>query len=112
MHDIDAFVDQQRQAGRSAATVKRRVAALKTFFEFLAEESGDLHWANPVRYKRHAGKQPRRLPRDLGDEMVKQIWAVIDSARDQAWFVLMWRGGVRVVRDRPAHLLPLMAQAH
>ena len=63
MHDIDIFVDQQRQAGRSAATVKRRVAALKVFFDFLAEESGDLAWPNPVRCKRHAGKQPHRLPR-------------------------------------------------
>jgi len=54
MHDIDAFVDQQRQAGRSPATIKRRVAALKVFFDFLAEESGDLAWPNPVRAKRHA----------------------------------------------------------
>ena len=96
MHDIDAFVDQQRQAGRSAATIKRRVAALKTFFDFLAEESGEVSWANPVRFKRHAGKQPRRLPRDLSDEMIERIWAQIDCARDQAWFVLMWRGGLRV----------------
>ena len=43
MHDIDGFVDAQRQAGRSPATVKRRVAALKTFFDFMAEETGD--WA-------------------------------------------------------------------
>ena len=34
MQDIDTFVDQQRQAGLSAATVKRRVAALKVFFDF------------------------------------------------------------------------------
>jgi len=36
MHDIDAFVDNQRQNGLSAATVKRRVAALKVFFDFMA----------------------------------------------------------------------------
>ena len=70
MQDIDTFVDQQRQAGLSAATVKRRVAALKVFFDFLAEETGDLSWANPVRFKRHAGKQPRQLPRDLKDDEV------------------------------------------
>jgi len=29
MHDIDAFVDQQRQKGLSAATIKRRVAVLR-----------------------------------------------------------------------------------
>src|SRR5712692_1349078 len=75
LHDVDAFVDQQRQAGLSPATVKRRVAALKTFFDFLAEDSGDLAWPNPVRFKRHAGKQPRRLPRDLSDDTVEQLWA-------------------------------------
>lgn len=96
MQDIDAFVDQQRQAGLSAATVKRRVAALKVFFDFLAEETGDLSWANPVRFKRHAGKQPRRLPRDLKNDAVAQVWAVIRSPRDRAWFALLWRAGLRV----------------
>ena len=96
MHDIDAFVDHQRQAGRSAATIKRRVAALKVFFDFLAEESGDLAWPNPVRSKRHAGKQAKRLPRDLSDTDVAALWAVISRPRDRAWFALMWRAGLRV----------------
>jgi len=96
MQDIDAFVDGQRQAGRSPATIKRRVAALKTFFDFLAEETGDLAWPNPVRFKRHAGKQPQALPRDLSEAEVERLWAVVSSARDRAWFVLLWRAGLRV----------------
>ena len=52
MHDIDAFVDGQLQAGLAVATTNRRVAALKAFFDFLAEEEGDLTWPNPVRSKR------------------------------------------------------------
>jgi site-specific recombinase XerD len=119
MHDIDAFVDRQRQSGLSQATVNRRVAALKVFFDFLAEESGDLSWPNPVRFKRHAGKLGRRLPRDLSAETVEQLWAVITSPRDQAWFALMLRAGLRVeevvslkldavlkpaTADQPAHL--------
>jgi site-specific recombinase XerD len=96
MQEIDTFVDQQRQAGLSAATVKRRVAALKVFFDFLAEETANLHWANPVRFKRHAGKQPHRLPRDLKDAEVGQVWAAISSPRDRAWFALLWRAGLRV----------------
>lgn len=96
MHDIDVFVDQQRQAGLGAATIKRRVAGLKVFFDFLAEESGDLSWPNPVRFKRHAGKQPKRLPRDLTDEQVEQLWAAISATRDRAWFALMLRAGLRV----------------
>jgi len=96
MHDIDQFVDQQRAAQLKPATIKRRVAALKTFFDFLAEESGDLSWPNPVRFKRHAGKQPRRLPRDVSDEALERVWGVITSPRDRAWFALMVRAGLRV----------------
>jgi len=96
MHDIDAFVDQQRADGLKPATVNRRVAALKTFFDFLAEESDDLSWPNPVRYKRHAGKRVRRLPRDLRDEDIAQIQGVIVAMRDRAWFALMLRAGLRV----------------
>jgi len=96
MHDIDAFVDQQRQSGLKAATVKRRAAAIKTFFDFLAEESGDMSWPNPVRMKRHAGKQAHRLPRDLSNQAVEQVWACITSQRDRAWFALMLRAGLRV----------------
>lgn len=96
MQDMDKFIDGQRQAGLKPATIKRRAAALKTFFDFLAEESGDLSWPNPVRMKRHAGKQPKQLPRDLSDDVLQRLWAVIDSCRDRAWFVLMLRAGLRV----------------
>ena len=83
MHDIDAFVDGQRAAGRGPATVKRRVAALKVYFDFLTEESGELSRPNPVRFKRHAGKQPQGLPRDLSDGNIAQLWAVITVPRDR-----------------------------
>ena len=96
MHDIDTFVEQQRARGLKSATVRRRVAALKTFFDFLAEESGDLSWPNPVRFKRHAGKVERRLPRDLRDEDLERVWNEIGCVRDRAWFALMVRGGLRV----------------
>ncbi len=96
MHDIDAFVDGQLQAGLAVATTNRRVAALKAFFDFMAEEEGDLNWPNPVRSKRHTGKKPKRLPRDLHNDDIERLWAVIASLRDQAWFALMLRGGLRV----------------
>ena len=96
MHDIDAFGDQQQQAQLQASTIQRRVAALKTYFDFLAEDSGELARVNPVRFKRHAGKLPQRLPRDLSNDAVEQLWAVITAPRDRAWFVLMLRAGLRV----------------
>jgi site-specific recombinase XerD len=96
MHDIDQFVDRQRASGLKSATVRRRVAALKTFFDFLAEESGDLSWPNPVRFKRHAGRPEKRLPRDLHDADIARVWQQISSSRDRAWFALMVRAGLRV----------------
>ena len=96
MHDIDVFVDQQRAGGLKPATIRRRVAALKTFFDFMAEESGDLSWPNPVRFKRHAGRVEKRVPRDIHDEDVDRIWQKISSSRDRAWFALMVRAGLRV----------------
>ena len=111
MHDLDAFVDGQRAAGLGPATVKRRVAALKVYFDFLAEESGDLSQPNPVRFKRHAGKQPQSLPRDLSDETIAQLWAVITVPRDQAWFALMWRAGLRVSEVTALKLADVTAPA-
>lgn len=108
MQDIDVFVEQQYQAGLSGATVKRRVAALKVFFDYLAEEANDLSWPNPVRFKRHAGKQAKKLPRDLSDPQVAQLWSVISSVRDRAWFGLMLGAGLRlgeVVALQPDDLL-------
>jgi site-specific recombinase XerD len=95
MHDIDQFVDQQRAGNLKPATIRRRVAALKTFFDFMAEESGDLSWPNPVRFKRHAGKPEERVSRDLHDDDLGRVWQQIASARDRAWFALMVRGGLR-----------------
>ena len=107
LHDIDAFVDQQRQE-HQLTTVRRRVAA---FFDFLAEDSGDLSWPNPVRPKRHGGKLPQRLPRDLSDDSVERLWQVITAPRDQAWFVLMWRAGLRVGEVVDLQLTDLLSPA-
>jgi integrase/recombinase XerD len=94
--DIDAFVDEQRQAGRASATVKRRVAALKTFFDFLAESLDDPQRPNPVSMRRHAGRQASRLPRDLSDTEVERLLAAIDRPRDLAMVNLMLYAGLRV----------------
>ncbi len=96
VHEVDAFVDQQRASGLASATVKRRVAALKTFFDFLAEELGQPERPNPVSWRRHAGKSPQRLPRALTDAEVEQVLATVDDLRDLAMISLMLYAGLRV----------------
>lgn len=94
--DVDAFVDQQHTLGLAPATVKRRVAALKSFFDFLADELGQVGRPNPVSMRRHAGRQPKLLPRDLSDAEVSRLLAVIKQPRDLAMVALMLYAGLRV----------------
>ncbi|MBC8265158.1 MAG: tyrosine-type recombinase/integrase [Anaerolineales bacterium] len=106
--DIDAFVDRGGEAGWKPATIRRRVAALKAFFDFCAEETGRLDEPNPVCFSRHAPKRGHRLPRDVSNDTVRCLWSVIESPRDQVIFALMLRAGLRVgevVALTPADIL-------
>jgi site-specific recombinase XerD len=93
---IDAFVQQQYERGLSPASVKRRVAALKSFFDFMADELDQPERPNPVSMRRHVGRLPRLLPRDLSDAEVNSFLAVVDNLRDRAIFLLMLYAGLRV----------------
>ena len=94
--DLDAFVEQQHDLSLAPATVKRRVAALKSLFDFLADESGQTGRPNPVSMRRHAGRQPKLLPRDLDDAEVRRLLAAIQEPRDLAMVALMLYAGLRV----------------
>jgi site-specific recombinase XerD len=94
--DIDNFVEGQLARSLSATTVNRRLACLRHFFEFLADEADDDSWANPVVWQRHRVKEGQPLPRDISDADVERLFAGINSARDQLMFGLMCRAGLRV----------------
>ncbi len=94
--EMDDFIDSQQASRKSAATIKRRAASLKSFFNFMADELNEPKRANPVDMKRHAGKQAKQLPRDLSNGEVKRLWTVVTSVRDKALVVLMLYGGLRV----------------
>ena len=106
--EIDAFVDAERARGMAPASVKRRAATLKTFFEFLADELQTPRRPNPVQMRRHAGRQPQLLPRDLTDQEVSAFLAVVDDLRDQALIYLMLYAGVRVGEVAALHLADLV----
>lgn len=94
--DMSGFVDHSQQNGIAVGTIRRRLSALKKFFAFCGEESGDPERANPVRPERQGPKVGRRLPRDVPDPIVEQLWTVLTSPRDQALMAVMWRGGLRI----------------
>jgi site-specific recombinase XerD len=95
LRDVDRYIEHCQWQGHSVATVNRRLAALRCFYHFLALES-DTAPPNPVIPDRHFVSQGRRLPRDVEDPDVEQLFAVIADPRDRAIFLLMLRCGLRV----------------
>ena len=94
--DIDRFVESQIAAHMSAATINRRLASLRTFFEYLAAEDLTRPWPNPVIWRRHGMKEGEHLPRDASEQDVARLFAVIEAERDRAMFGLMVGAGLRV----------------
>jgi integrase/recombinase XerD len=94
--EIDSFVEEQRAQQRAVTTINRRVAALKTFFDFVGQELGEPERENPVSRRRHAARAPKYLPRDLSDQEVARFVAVVDTTRDKAMVALMLYAGLRV----------------
>jgi site-specific recombinase XerD len=94
--DVDRFVEDQLTRGLAAATINRRLAALHEFFEYLADETGEPEWPNPVNWKRHKVKPGKPLPRDASEPEVERLFAYITQPRDRAMFRLMLDVGLRV----------------
>lgn len=94
--DIDGFVDQQHAQKLAPATINRRLATLRTFFECLAAEEPDKPWPNPVNWRRHGVRVGKAPPRDALDKEVERLFGVIKDARDAAMVGLMVGAGQRV----------------
>jgi integrase/recombinase XerC len=96
VHHIDQFIDWQRGLGRKPGTIRRRVIALRMFFDYLAYAM-DRDLANPVQPRRHYVANGDSLPRDLADEVLQQLFAALgDHQRDRTIFTLMLHAGLRV----------------
>jgi site-specific recombinase XerD len=95
VRDVDAFIEHCQAQDHAVATINRRLAALRSLYQFLAMME-DHAPANPVRPKRHFIRQGQRLPRDVQDHDLEKLFAVINSPRDRAIFLLMLRCGLRV----------------
>jgi len=92
--DIEAFIQQQRQAQLAVATINRRLNALKHFFEYLVMEDHSLA-SNPVKPS-HFLRRGRPLPKPLAQDHVRTLFAHITHPMDHALALLMLRCGLRV----------------
>jgi len=93
--DVDAFIEHCQEKGHAITTINRRLAALSSLYRHLAMMSDDAP-QNPVHPRLHFLHKGRRLPRDVEDKNLERLFAVIDSPRDRAIFLLMLRCGMRV----------------
>ena len=64
--------------------------------DFLIEATEDDNWISPVRPKIHKVKAGYRLPQDIKDKAVSELFKVIEDVRDRAMFSLMINCGMRV----------------
>jgi site-specific recombinase XerD len=92
--DVDDFVAAQVEQGFNPATINRRLAAVLSFYTFLADELPDL--VCPVLTHRHFLRQRRRLPRPVAAADLERFLAAIKDVRDWAVFLLMLRCGLRI----------------
>lgn len=95
LRDIDRYVEHCQQEKQAIATINRRLAALRAFYRFLEIEQENAP-KNPVLPQRHYIRPGFRLPRDVQDRDLEQLFTVIHFPRDRAMFVLMLRCGLRV----------------
>ena len=104
VHDVDEFIGWQQDLGRAQATIRRRLIALRMFYDYLAyvhEESID----NPVITQRHYIDQDHHLPRDIRQNEIEKLFAAIsDHLRDRTIFTLMLHTGMRVGEVVSLHL--------
>ena len=93
--DIDAYIQHSQSQGHRAATVNRRLATLRVFFDWLGFEL-DRPLTNPVIPRRHFIRIGLRLPRDVSETDLHTLFNATLSVRDRAMFGLMLRCGLRV----------------
>jgi site-specific recombinase XerD len=92
--DIDRFINHQAEKGFKATTINRRLAAVMALYTYLSDDDNEL--VCPVLKRRHHLREPQRLPRPVPEEDLQRFFAVIESSRDRAMFVLMLRCGLRI----------------
>ena len=95
--DIRGLISQGHRKGLSGRSQQRKLSALRTFFDYLARESGvDLNPAQLV----SAPKTPRRLPKTLDADQVSKLLMVEalswHDVRDKAILELFYSSGLRL----------------
>lgn len=96
VHDVDRFIEWQQSIGRAPATIRRRLIALRMFYDYLAYTC-DREMPNPIVPRRHYVSRGRQLPRSIPLNELELLFAVVgDHLRDRTIFTLMLHAGLRI----------------
>lgn len=94
---VENLVMQWRREGAGSSTLHQRLAALRTFFDYLISR-GELE-ANPAKVVK-APKAPKRLPKNLDIDSILQLLEFPAeeplALRDRAMFELLYSSGLRL----------------
>ena len=98
--DIRAFITQRRAGGLGARGVQRALAAIRSFFRYLAHEE---IVENPAPRSIRTPRVPKSLPRPLSENDAARALAVAGendvewlAARDVALLTLLYGAGLRI----------------
>lgn len=95
---VEEYVEQLRQAGKSAATITRTVASIRSFYQFLILSS--IAENNPAKGIK-LEKSVKKLPEILDDKEIRTLLATPNvnepkGARDKAMLEVLYATGIRV----------------
>ncbi|HTW94222.1 MAG TPA: site-specific tyrosine recombinase [Tepidisphaeraceae bacterium] len=95
-----AYLRDQTARGQSTRTVSRRLAAIRTFLRYLAQESNRITWATGVLQQLERPRPERSLPKILSKAQVTQLISAPDPKsalfwRDVAILELLYASGLR-----------------
>lgn len=108
---IEAYVAVLAQRGMSAATMRRRISALRQFYRFLLQENTR---ADDPTSRLDAPKRSKALPKTLSVEEIERLIDAAENARDKALIELLYGAGLRVSElvSLPLRAAPKPGQDH
>ncbi len=95
---IESFVDELKEANKSAATITRTVASIRSFYQFLILNG--VVAANPAKSIK-LEKAEKKLPQILNDKEIRLLLSMPNAdepkgARDKAMLEVLYATGIRV----------------
>lgn len=108
---VESYVASLAARGLAAATVRRRISAMKQFFRFLMQENVR---ADDPTARLDPPKRPRALPKTLSLDDIERLIAAAERPRDKAIIELLYGAGLRVSElvSLPLRAAPKAGQAH